>query len=94
MKISGIIWLPEIVEKIARKHRVEQTEVREVLSSSSHFRFVEKGYRRGENVYSAMGQTSAGRYLIIFFVRKKSRLALILSAREMTGSERKRYEKK
>lgn len=48
MKISGIIWLLEIVEKIARKHRVEQAEVREVLSSSSHFRFVEKGHRRGE----------------------------------------------
>ena len=94
MKISGIIWLPEIVEKIARKHRVEQAEVREVLSSSSHFRFVEKGHRRGENVYSAMGQTSAGRYLIIFFVRKKSRQALVLSAREITDSERKRYEKK
>jgi uncharacterized protein len=94
LKISGIIWLPEIVEKIARKHRVEQAEVREVLSGSSHFRFVEKGHRRGENVYSAMGQTSAGRYLIIFFVRKKTRQALVLSAREMTGSERKRYEKK
>jgi len=93
LKISGIIWLPEIIEKIARKHRVEQVEVREVLSSSSHFRFVEKGHQRGENVYSAMGQTSAGRYLIIFFVRKKSRQALVLSAREMTDSERKRYEK-
>ncbi|HEY3304070.1 MAG TPA: BrnT family toxin [Candidatus Binatia bacterium] len=94
MKISGIIWLPEIVEKISRKHRVEQEEVREVLMSSSHFRFVEKGHRKGENVYSGMGQTSAGRYLVVFFVRKKSQQALILSARNMTGSERKRYEKK
>ena len=94
MKISGIIWLREIVEKINRKHRVEQEEVKEVLNSSSHFRFVEKGHRRGENVYSATGQTSAGRYLIVFFVHKKSRQALILSAREMTDSERKRYEKK
>ncbi len=64
------------------------------LNSSSHFRFVEKGHRRGENVYSAMGQTGAGRYLIVFFVHKKSRQALILSAREMTDGERKRYEKR
>jgi len=63
LKISGIIWLEEIVEKI---------DVREILSSSSHFRFVEKGHRRGENVYSALGQTAAGRYLIVFFVRKKT----------------------
>ena len=94
MKISGIIWLPEIVEKIDRKHRVAQDEVKEILAGSSHFRFVEKGHRKGENVYSAMRQTSGGRYLIAFFVRKKSAQALILSAREMTGSERKRYEKK
>jgi uncharacterized DUF497 family protein len=94
LKISGIIWLPEIVEKISRKHRVKQDEVREVLTSSSHFRFVEKGHRKGENVYSAMGQTNAGRYLIVFFVRKRTQQALILSARDMTVSERKRYEKK
>lgn len=94
MKISGIIWLPEIIDKIGRKHRVEQDEVREVLKSSSHFRFVEKGNRQGENVYSAMGQTHAGRYLIVFFVHKKSRQALILSARQMTDNERERYEKR
>lgn len=94
MKLSGLIWLEEIVEKIERKHRVRQDEIREVLRSSSHFRFVEKGHRRGENVYSALGQTSTGRYLIVFFVRKKTEQALILSARDMTDSERKRYEKK
>jgi len=71
LKLSGIIWLEEIVEKIARKHHVSQEEIREVLRNSSHFRFVEKGHRQGENVYAAMGQTNAGRYLIIFFVRKK-----------------------
>jgi len=94
LRISGVIWLPEIVEKISRKHRVKQDEVREVLRSSSHFRFVEKGHRKGENVYSAMGQTSTGRYLVVFFVRKKSQQALILSARDMTDRERRRYEKK
>jgi uncharacterized DUF497 family protein len=82
------------IEKINAKHRVTQDEVREVLRSPAHFRFVEKGHRRGENVYAAMGQTSAGRYLIVFFVRKKTQQALIVSARDMTDSERKRYEKK
>lgn len=94
MRIAGIIWLGEIVEKINRKHHVQRDEVREVLRGSTYFRFVEKGHRQGENVYSAMGQTSAGRYLIVFFVRKKAGQALILSARDMTRNERKRYEKK
>jgi uncharacterized DUF497 family protein len=93
LKITGVIWLREIVEKIIVKHRVTQDEVREVLRNSFHFRFVEKGHRQDENVYSAMGQTDAGRYLIVFFVRKKSQQALIVSARDMTVSERKRYEK-
>jgi uncharacterized DUF497 family protein len=69
LKISGIIWLEDIVDKLRRKHAVEQDEVKEILSSSSYFRFVERGHRKGENVYSAMGQISAGRYLIVFFVR-------------------------
>ena len=94
MKISSIILLEEIVEKISAKHHVGLDEVREVLNTSSHFRFVEKGYRRGENVYSALGQTDSGRYLIIFFVHKKGNQALILTARDMTDAERKRYEKK
>jgi uncharacterized protein len=86
--------LQEIVEKINVKHRVTQDEVRDVLRISSHFRFVEKGHRQGENVYSALGQTSAGRYLIVFFVRKKTGKALPISARDMTSRERRRYEKK
>jgi uncharacterized DUF497 family protein len=94
LKFSGIIWLEEIVEKIERKHRVTQDEVREILRGPSHFRFVEKGHRRGENVYAAMGQTDSGRYLIVFFVRKTTQEALIISTRDMTDSERKRYEKK
>ena len=94
MKLTGIIWLEEIVEKIERKHHVTQEEVREILNGSSHFRFVEKGHRRGENVYSALGQTRAGRYLIVFFVRKQTHEAIPISARDMTPAERRRYEKK
>jgi uncharacterized DUF497 family protein len=94
LKLSGVIWLEEIVEKIERKHYVTQNEVREILRNSSHFRFVEKGHRRGENVYSALGQTRAGRYMIVFFVRKKTGQALPISARDMTASERRKYEKK
>ena len=94
MKIRGIIWLEEIVEKLHWKHNVSRAEVREVLASRPKFRFVEKGHRSGENVYSASGRTDAGRYLTLFFVYKKNREALILSARKMTPKERKRYERK
>lgn len=94
MRITGIIWLEEIIEKLERRHAVKQEEVRQALAKSTRFRFVEKGHRRGENVYSAMSQTDAGRYLTVFFVYKKDRRALILSARNMTDSERRRHDKK
>jgi uncharacterized protein len=78
LRLAGIIWLEEIVEKIERKHRVTQDEVREILWVPSQFRFVEKGHRSGENVYAAMGQTNSGRYLMVFFVRKTSQEVLIV----------------
>ncbi len=94
MKIEGLIWFDEIIEKLLRKHNIYQNEVRDVLANQPYFRFVEKGHRPGENVYAAMGQTNAGRYLIVFFVYKKDRCAIVLSARDMTKAERKRYEQR
>ena len=93
MKIKGLIWFDDIIEKIKRKHNVKQLEVREILENDPYFRFVEKGHRSGENVYAAMGQTEGGRYLIVFFVWKTDKRALILSARDMTRAERRLHEK-
>jgi len=93
LRITGIIWLEDIVEKLEQKHGVRRFEVREVLAGRVWFHFVEKGHRPGENVYAALGQSEAGRYLIVFFVYKKDQQALILSARDMTQTERRTYER-
>jgi len=92
VKIIGFIWYNEIVKKITQKHNVQQDEVREVFDNPPRFRFVEKGHKPEENVYAALGRTNTGRYLIIFFIYKKDRFALIISARDMTHAERRRYE--
>jgi len=94
LKITGFIWLDKIVEKLWKKHNVIVEEVQEVLTNKPKFRFLEKGHHLDENVYFALGQTAAGRYLIIFFIYKKDKRALILSARNMTNPERKQYERK
>ena len=91
MQIDEIIWQQQFVEKLAIKHDVKKTEVEEVLSNRPRFRFASKGNRAGEDVYSAMGQTDAGRYLIVFFIRKSNRRALIISARDMDRAERRNY---
>lgn len=93
MRIEGIIWFDEIIEKLEWKHNVQPREVIEVFVNKPEFRFVEKGHRSSENVYAAMGQTDAGRCIIIFFIYKKNKHALILSARNMTDTERRKYEK-
>ena len=90
MKISGFIWLDEIIEKLEQKHHVQQYEVQEVFTNRPQFYLVEKGHRRGEDVYAALGQTAAGRYLIVFFIYKKDKQAFILSARNMTRAEKRK----
>lgn len=59
MKIEGIIWLDQIVDKLTSKHSVETYEVEETLLAKPRFRFVEKGERKDEDVYLALGQSEA-----------------------------------
>ena len=94
MKITGVIWLRSVVDKLAWKHNVTTDEVEEVFNGSPRYRFIEKGDVEGEDLYAALGRTEAGRYLIVYFVRKSSGEALIISVRDMTKNERKRYGKK
>lgn len=54
-KTINIRYNYTIVEKLLLKHRVLRHEVKEVLENKPKFRFVEKGHRKNENVYLAMG---------------------------------------
>jgi len=94
MRINGIVWIRHVIDKLAFKHRVEQSKVEEVFDNRPKFRFLEKGERAGEDVYVALGQSNAGRYLAVMFIHKKSKDALILSARTMAPKERRLYGKK
>jgi len=91
LRISGFIWLRNIVEKVEAKHRVSLDEVEEVFLAPPQFRRLEKGKVDGEDVYGAYGQTEAGRYLTVVFIRKLGGRALIITARDMDSKERKQY---
>jgi uncharacterized DUF497 family protein len=91
--IRKIIWKEQFVEKLEQKHSVSVSEVEDILSSKPLVRRVAKGRIRNEDVYSALGQTYGGRYLIIFHIHKGHGMVLPISARDMNHSERKYYEK-
>ena len=73
MRLSDIIWNARFAEKIQSKHGIMPEEVEEVLFSAPHVRRIERGRVRGEHLYVAYGQTEAGRYLVVFFIRKRAR---------------------
>jgi uncharacterized protein len=88
-----IIWKDQFVSKLEQKHGVSVFEVEEVLDKHPHIRRAARGRVKDEDVYAAYGQTSGGRYLIVFYIRKISGALLPISARDMDDAEKKYYER-
>ena len=90
MRLDEIIWKEQYIEKLEAKHGVYTDEVEEIIFGKAHIRRAQRGRVKGEDLYVAYGQTFGGRYLAVFFIRKK-KAAMPISARDMTYSERKYY---
>jgi len=93
MVIDDIIWREQIIEKLEWKHHISPEEVEEVLYNGPRIRRGPKGNVEGEDVYYAYGQTDSGRYVLVVFIYKHTREALIISARDMDKKERTYYGK-
>jgi uncharacterized DUF497 family protein len=93
VELYDVIWKDDFVDKIESKHGVTTDEAEQILFGQPHVRRAEKGRIKGEDVYVAYGQTEMGRYLVVFFIRKRETAALPISARDMTASERKYYDR-
>jgi uncharacterized DUF497 family protein len=91
VKIIGFIWLENVVEKLQVKHNVFPEQVEEIFVARPKIKKMNKGHFQGEDVYRALGQTEAGRYLVVFFIYKLTHEVLILSARDMDKKERRNY---
>lgn len=91
MEILRIVWLEDIVEKLRWKHNVEETEVIEVLENHPRFFRKESGFVAGEDVYAAFGRTNLNRPLSVFFVYTEDKRAIIVSARDMSEKESRKY---
>lgn len=91
IKIDKIIWKEIFIEKIESKHHVTMPEVEEILHGKKKVYRIRKGDVKGEDVYLALGKTSAGRFLSVFFILKKNHNVLPISARDMDSKERRKY---
>ncbi|MDZ7292576.1 MAG: BrnT family toxin [candidate division KSB1 bacterium] len=94
MKIVDVEIKPDTRQKLLWKHQVTEQEVRQALRNKPKIRFHQRGKIKDEHLYVALSRTEAGRYLTIFFIYKLTRVALVISARDMDSSERKTYAKK
>lgn len=47
MRIEGVLWLRDVVDKIISKHNVEPDEVEEIFENKPKIRFVEQGGTQG-----------------------------------------------
>jgi predicted nucleotidyltransferase len=63
----------------------------EILHGGKKVYRIAKGDVKGEDVYLALGRSRAGRYLSVFFILKRNRDVLPISARNMDSKERRRY---
>lgn len=87
-------WGTDRVEHVAR-HNIDPEEVEEAVFFDSDRR-LRRGPRsekdRGHFVYYLYGCTEAGRYLFVVLLDLNQGDALMVTARDMTKSERQYYE--
>ena len=77
-----------ILDKIESKHNIIFSEVEEACLSDK--RHVRKGK---EGLYKLFSQTDAGRYILVVLIKLGNGSWKVVTAREMTDSERQLYKK-
>ena len=88
LRIEALEIDDHILDKIESKHGLSFAEVEEAcLSETCHVR------RSREGLYKLFGQTAAGRYILVVLVNLGRGIWKIVTAREMTDSERRLYSK-
>ncbi len=87
-RVEGFIWLDWVIEKLIEKHGVDPQEVEEAFFNAPY-----KVRKASSGKYLLYGKSDGGRYLFVVFTWDGHRVRII-SARDMTLSERRYYERK
>lgn len=73
------------------KHRVSFEEAVTVFGDPLYIDFYDPDHSVNEHRYLIMGQSTAGRLLIVSYT-ERDEIVRLISAREVTSSERRAYE--
>lgn len=82
MQAYDFWWEDDNIEHIAN-HGVEPYEAEEVITNQPRLKHA------GDGKYFAYGQTDAGRYLLVVYAPKSGRRVRVVTARDMTPTEKR-----
>jgi uncharacterized protein len=88
---EGFDWDPGNSAKNWKKHRVSDSECEELFFNEPLIVRRDSGHSQQEVRYYALGQTDRGRWLFVVFTLR-GKLVRVISARDMTRTERRIYE--
>jgi len=91
VKIEGFNWDSGNSEKNWKKHKVTNNEAEEVFLNYPRYVYRVEGH--SEKRFYLLGQTNEGRLLFVVFTIRGN-LIRIISARDMSKKERRRYEER
>jgi uncharacterized DUF497 family protein len=86
MRINSSHWDEETAEHLRSKHRVSPQEAEQVVFSRTKAVF-----RARDGRYLILGRTDAGRYLLVVVENLHKGACDLVTARDMTKKERRRY---
>lgn len=86
-------WDKNNIDKNWKKHQVDFKEAEEVFFNHNLGFFPDPKHSKSEPRFYTLGVTSQKRKLAIFFTTRHQKIRII-SARNMSGRERKTYEQK
>jgi hypothetical protein len=89
---TGFQWDAGNATKNWEPHKVAQAEAEQLFFNRPIRVAVDATHSREEARYGALGQTSAGRLLSVVFTIRGT-LVRVISARDMSGRERRVYER-
>jgi uncharacterized protein len=88
IKVLNFEWDHGNVDKNIVKHDLYPTEIEEAFFNKPNKTLIGRDDR-----YYLLGRTNAGRYLFIVFIIK-SKIIRVISARDMSKDEKRKYFKK